>query len=141
MRKISLLLIAIGVAYGLYRIMAPPITVEISTPSAVQEQTLPGVYTANREDATDILDLKDDGSYARNYRPAGGTTLIHQGQWTRDGDRISFSNFAVAPEQDAAASDAWRTSRQNWTTRLVMGRSEVQIVINADRALIYSKRD
>ncbi|MFN4283825.1 MAG: hypothetical protein ACK4NA_14400 [Alphaproteobacteria bacterium] len=140
MRKISLLLIAIGLAYALYRItLAPPVTVEISAPSA-QAQTVPGVYTANRDDATDILELKDDGSYARNYRPAGGTTLIHQGQWTRDGDRITFTNFAIAPERDAAASDAWRTSRQTWTTRISIGRSEVQIVINADGALIYSKR-
>ena len=142
MRKISLLLIAIGLAYALYRIVAaPPVTVEISAPSAAQAQTVPGVYTANRDDATDILELKDDGSYARNYRPAGGTTLIHQGQWTREGDRITFTNFAVAPDVDAAASDAWRTSRQTWTTRISIGRTEVQIVINADGALIYSKRE
>ena len=141
MRKISLLLIAIGAAYALYRIMVPPITIDMIVPSTTQAQTVPGVYTANRDDAADILELKDDGSYARDYRPAGGTTLIHQGQWTRDGERISFSNFAVTPEQDAAASDAWRASRQNWTTRLVMGRGEVQIVINADRGLIYSKRE
>ena len=140
MKKISLLLIAIGLAYALYRIVdAPPVTVQISAPSA-QEQTVPGVYTANRDDATDILELKDDGSYARNYRPAGGTTLIHQGQWTRDGDSITFTNFAIAPERDAAANDGWRTSRQTWTTRISIGRSEVQIVITADGALIYSKR-
>lgn len=141
-KKIILVLAFLVVGYGLYGYLTSPLRIEMSAnvePAA--PQTLPGVYTANRDDATDILELKDDGSYARNYRRPGGTTLIHQGQWTRDGDRISFTNFAVAPDEDADATDAWRTSRRSWTTRLVMGRSEVQIVINADKALLYTKRD
>jgi hypothetical protein len=44
MRKISLLLIAIGAAYALYRIvMAPPVVVESGMSSTVQEQTARGV--------------------------------------------------------------------------------------------------
>lgn len=139
---VVLLLFAAGLIYGGYLYMQVPVSVQVSQsvePAAPLD--IPGVYTANRDDATDILELKPDGSYARNYRPQGGTTLIHQGQWTRDGDNMTFTNFAVAPDIDASASDAWRTSRRSWTTRVIVSRREVQIVINAERALIYSKRD
>ncbi len=139
---VILLLFAAGLIYGGYLYLQVPVNVQIAAsgePQAAPE--IPGVYTANRDDATDILELKPDGSYARNYRPQGGTTLIHQGQWTRDGDSMTFTNFAVAPDIDASASDAWRTSRRAWTTRVIVSRREVQIVINAERALIYSKRD
>jgi hypothetical protein len=142
MKKFLLLLLVIVAGLAVYAYYAPKVSIQVATTAeSTVPLTVPGVYTANRDDATDILELKDDGSYARNYRRSGSATLIHQGQWTRDADdRISFTNFAVAPDQDADSSDSWRTSRRAWTTRLIVNKTDVQIVINADRALIYTKR-
>jgi hypothetical protein len=142
MKKFLLLLLVIVAGLAVYAYYAPKVSIQVATNAEpALPLTVPGVYTANRDDATDILELKDDGSYARNYRRPGSATLIHQGQWTRDGDdRISFTNFAVAPDQDADDSDTWRTSRRAWTTRLIVNKVDVQIVINADRALLYTKR-
>jgi hypothetical protein len=141
MKKFLLLLLVIVGGLAVYAYYAPKVSIEVATVAApAMPLTVPGVYTANRDDANDILELKDDGSYARNYRRPGSATLIHQGQWTRDGDRISFTNFAVAPDQDTDQSDTWRTSRRAWTTRLIVNKTDVQIVINAERALLYTKR-
>ncbi|HEY4134707.1 MAG TPA: hypothetical protein VGO34_05785 [Alphaproteobacteria bacterium] len=159
MKKLIALLAVLAAGYGLYRYMTWHIDVDVtpvesaeslaapksapppgsSAVTAEQSLDLPGVYLANREGVTDILELHPDGSYSRNYRSPEGA-LIHQGQWERVGDHIAFTNFAVAPDEDVDGNDTWRTSRREWSARLVMGRSEVQIVINAEKALLYTKR-
>jgi hypothetical protein len=159
MKKLLVLLVVLAAGYGLYRYMnwhidvdvtpletaeslaAPKSAVPPGSAAVTAEQSLdlPGVYLANRDGATDILELHPDGSYARNYRSPEGA-LIHQGTWERVGDHVNFTNFAVAPDEDVDNTDTWRTSRRDWSARLVTGRSQVQIVISAEKALLYTKR-
>jgi hypothetical protein len=156
MKKLLLLLLVLAAGYGLYSYMTWHIDIDVTPADPVESLAQPsfdpslpspdqsahdlsGVYLANREGATDILELHPDGSYSRNYRSSVGV-MIHQGQWERIGDHVRFTNFAVAPDEDVDDNETWRSSRRDWSARLVIGRSDVQIVINAERALLYTKR-
>lgn len=129
---------------GLERALMPLLLGVIISAAACSPNVGPravlGRYVANHNKGLDVIELKQDGTYAYVYRPTQGEEFRNAGRWTfyykDEAPRITFRDFVFGLKSYGGLDPGyWDVEvERSWDGRL-------RLALDADLNYYYVKQD
>ena len=104
----------------------------------IERSALVGTYVLNRGEASDVIEVRADGTYVHSYKTTDGVTHTGQDRWylePLDGEqRITFEGFVFGlPGRGVGGRSVW-----NVATERVAG--SIRLGVDEDLGLWYQQQ-
>ena len=104
----------------------------------IERSALVGTYVLNRGEASDVIEVRADGTYVHSYKTTGGVTHTSQDRWyldPLDGEqRITFEGFVFALPGRGSGG------RNSWDVAIERVAGSIRLGVDEDLGLWYQKQ-